>query len=325
MIISENNKKALYVFLAFLCALPFISSASALILGILFSLTIQNPYSKQIKSLTTKLLAISIVGLGAGVNLALVYEVGRAGIWYTAVSITLTLVLGILIAKKLKINQNISLLISTGTAICGGSAIAACAPVVNAKSEEISISLAAIFILNAIALIIFPPIGEAFNLTGAQFGLWSALAIHDTSSVIGAAIHYGNDAVATATTIKLTRALWIMPVALLIGIYIRAKDNIGLKDNDQTTSKKGKIKIPWFIFGFIAMAAVMTWIPALTNIGITLEFFAKRLLVVTLFLIGSGLSLQSIKNAGYRSFIFALTLWLIVASISLIAIKTNFI
>lgn len=249
-------------------------------------------------------------------NLKIVAAVGLAGIGYTVTGILFTSLIGFLLMNFLKTNKYVSTLITVGTAICGGSAIAAVAPVLDARDHDISISLAAIFILNAIALFIFPPIGHFLDLSQHQFGLWSALAIHDTSSVVGASMSYGAEALGIATTVKLARALWIIPVTFFVALYV--------KKTEQKTSTK-KAKRPWFILGFVLMAALVTWVPVLQHPGHMLSDLAKKFLVVTLFLIGSGLSVESLKEVGVKPLVLALSLWIIVASSSLYAIKYNFI
>jgi len=213
-------QKIVFFLLILICLTPFVSPPIALLLGLITAFTFGNPFPEQTKKTTKFLLQISVVLLGFGMNLSKVLEAGRDGILFTIATIFGTLSLGLLIGKLLKIDSKVSNLISSGTAICGGSAIAAIAPVIDADSEETSVSLGTVFILNSIALFIFPVIGHFFNLTEKQFGIWSAIAIHDTSSVVGAATRYGDEALQIATTVKLTRALWIAPIALLFHFYI---------------------------------------------------------------------------------------------------------
>jgi uncharacterized integral membrane protein (TIGR00698 family) len=281
-----------------------------------FSIAFSNPFLDQTRQLTPKLLQASVVGLGAGMNLAVIGEVGLGGVGYTAVGILGTLAIGLLIGKLLKMEEDTSLLVTVGTAICGGSAIAAVSSTIRAKSHEISVALATVFFLNATALFIFPVLGHLLNLNELQFGLWSALAIHDTSSVVGAAIQYGSHAVEIATTVKLARALWIIPVSLAVGIFWNRK-----KKSDTAVQKK----YPWFILGFLITAAIVTWIPALQVAGHFVNAAAKRTLVLTLFLIGSGLTRATIKNVGIKPFVQGVTLWLIVGSATLFAIQLGWI
>jgi uncharacterized integral membrane protein (TIGR00698 family) len=296
---------------------PGVSSSTALILGVVLALILGNPYREFSQKITHRLLAISVVGFGAGLNLLVVGQVGLQGIGYTVIGITLTLSLGFLFGRWLKVEKDTSLLISVGTAICGGSAIAAVAPVLKAKSHEVSVALGIVFLLNAIALFLFPPIGHFFALDETQFGLWSALAIHDTSSVVGSALQYGPHALQIATTVKLARALWIVPVALSIG-FLRARSS------HQGTGT-GKAKKPWFILGFVLAAALVTWVPSLQPAGHFVENLAKHGLVLTLFFIGSNLTKETLKSVGLRPFIQGFFLWIVMATGSLSALLLGWI
>ena len=282
----------------------------ALLAGIILASTLGNPFVHFTQKHTSTLLQISVVGLGAGMNLEVVGVVGAQGIGYTITGIALTAIIGYFLTKLLKTPHTLSTLITIGTGICGGSAIAATGPILKADNEEMSISLGVVFILNALALFIFPPIGHALSLTQHQFGLWSALAIHDTSSVVGASMQYGKEALELATTVKLARALWIIPVSLLLAFFMKSKS---------------KIKIPWFIFGFILIAAVVTWIPEFTSIGHSVSDFSKKLLILTLFFIGLNLNISSIKKVGLKPLLLGIFLWIIVASTTVLAIKFNLI
>lgn len=301
--------------LGFLLALsPWVSSGGALVMGVIIVLLFGNPYAEKTKTLPNKLLQISVIGLGAGMNLAVIGKVGLSGIGYTITGIAITLFLGNLLGKWLKIERDTSVLISVGTAICGGSAIAAVSPVIKAKHHDVSVALGTVFMLNALALFLFPWIGHQLNLTQTQFGLWSALAIHDTSSVVGASLQFGPEALKVGTTVKLARALWIMPVAFLIG-FLRRKE----------PGDTQKAKRPWFILGFIIAASVVTFIPSLQPGGHIVESMAKRLMVLTLFLIGTGLNRTAIKSVGPRPFIQGIFLWIIIGSISLGAIWAGWV
>jgi uncharacterized integral membrane protein (TIGR00698 family) len=299
---------------------PWVSSAEALILGVLLALAFGNPYSVLFKSWTHRLLALSVIGLGAGMNLEVVGRVGLQGIGYTVVGILTAFLVGTLLGKLLKIERDTSLLITMGTAICGGSAIAAIAPVIKAKHTEVSVALGTVFMMNAIALFVFPMIGHHYLLSETQFGLWSALAIHDTSSVVGATLQYGAHAVEVGTTVKLARALWIVPVAMLIG-FVRSRE----KNQEANTAAAGKARKPWFILGFLIAAALVTWIPALQGTGHQVEAVAKKLMVLTLFLIGSSLTRETIKSVGIKPFVQGIILWIFMASTSLAAICYGFI
>lgn len=304
----QKFKKYLFIALALTCAAPFVSAPLALIIGFIFTFFLGNPMPKFTSKTTSWLLKASVVGIGFGMNIQQALKAGREGLWLTIFSIFIVLTLGYLLGKWLKIGRRMSHLISSGTAICGGSAIAAVAPAIEAKDEEISISLGVIFLLNSIALIIFPLLGHYFNLSEHQFGLWSAIAIHDTSSVVGAASSYGEQALQVATTVKLTRALWIIPVSLLSVLLFR--------------SKSKKISIPWFIFLFVAAMLVNSYID-LAPINMWIYQLSKSMLVVTLFLIGSSISVSAIKKTGLKPILLGVILWIIISIISLVAI-TNF-
>lgn len=304
--------KIIFPAAAILTLTPLCSSATALLAGVALALIFGNPYSDLTKKWTHHFLSLAVVGLGAGMNLHVIGEVGLQGVGYTVISIAAALFFGTLLGLWLKTADDTSLLVSVGTAICGGSAIAAVAPVIRAKHEDVSVALGIVFILNAVALFIFPSIGHFFSLSESQFGLWSALAIHDTSSVVGAALQYGPHALEVGTTVKLARALWIIPIAFFIGL-IRAR-------NAATSTEKTRTKKPWFILGFVLMAAVVTFIPSLQSLGHQVEAAAKHILVFTLFLIGSNLTKATLKSVGIKPFIQGTLLWIIMATGSLSAI-----
>lgn len=309
-------KQAAFILAALFCLTPWCSSAFALILGVVFALTLQNPFASETKSLTPRLLSGSVVGLGAGMNLIAVAHVGAQGIGYTVVTIGLAFAVGLLLGRWLKIERNTSLLITVGTAICGGSAIAAVSPVIRARSHEISVALGIVFLLNALALFVFPVMGHALALTEPQFGLWCALAIHDTSSVVGAAMRGGPHALVIATTVKLARALWIVPVTLCIGALISQRAEPGVSP---------KAKRPYFIAGFLIAAALVTFVPGLAPAGHLVNLIAQRVLVLTLFLIGSNLSRDTIRAVGFKPFVQGIGLWIVMASTTLIAITYGWI
>ncbi len=290
---------------------PWGSSAAALGFGVGIAIILGNPLSELTKKITPKLLSFSIIGLGAGMNLVTVSQAGLSGLGYTVVSISATLFAGILLGKFFDSDRETSLLISVGTAICGGSAIAAIAPVIRAKSNSMTVALVTVFILNAIALVVFPPIGHFFKLSQHQFGIWSALAIHDTSSVVGAGLQYGAEALQVGTTVKLARALWIVPLTI----------GFGFLQNKNASDVKVKTKKPWFILGFLVMAGVVTWIPESQMMGSWVEFVAKRGLVLTFFFIGSNLSRDTFKQVGLRPFFQGFFLWILVLSSTLIFVK----
>lgn len=293
----------LFLALAVLSFSPLVSPPIALLFGILFV----NIFGKVLEtdSFVKKLLQYSIIGLGFGINLNTAIEAGSQGFLFTVSTIALVMIFGLLLAKILKIDKTIAQLISAGTAICGGSAIAAVAPILKANSKQTSIALGIVFVLNAVALFIFPEIGHFFNLTQNQFGIWSAIAIHDTSSVVGAASKYGNEALQIATTVKLARALWIIPLAFLISIF---------------TKSEGKIKIPYFIGFFVLAILAGTYLPFLQNFNSIISEISRDTLKVALFLIGAGLSLQNLKNIGIKPLLLGIILWIFISSISLYAV-----
>jgi uncharacterized integral membrane protein (TIGR00698 family) len=300
----------LFIFLFLLCLWPRIDTAVALAMGITFSLVVNNPFSKLSSKWSKVLLQVSVVGLGFGLGIGQVFQEGKKSVVYTAIGITIVLFIGRLIGKILKVNSNTSLLISFGTAICGGSAIAAIAPVIKAKDEEIAVSLATIFTLNSVALILFPFVGSLLHLSQECFGLWAALAIHDTSSVVGASASFGAVALAIATTVKLTRALWITPVVLGFAYFRKANQKVGF---------------PIFIVGFVLAALIRSLFPNLHSVWDGFAFSARRLLVMTLFLIGAGLTRDILKKVGFRPMFQAATLWMIVSIITLALIYKNII
>ena len=293
----------LFLALAVLSFSPLVSPPIALLFGILFV----NIFGKVLETDTfvKKLLQYSIVGLGFGINLNTAIEAGSQGFLFTVSTIALVMIFGLFLAKILKIDKTIAQLISAGTAICGGSAIAAVAPILKANSKQTSVALGIVFVLNAVALFIFPEIGHFFNLSQNQFGIWSAIAIHDTSSVVGAASKYGNEALQIATTVKLARALWIIPLAFLISIF---------------TKSEGKIKIPYFIGFFVLAILAGTYLPFLQNFNTIISEISRDTLKVALFLIGAGLSLQNLKNIGIKPLLLGIILWIFISSISLYAV-----
>jgi uncharacterized integral membrane protein (TIGR00698 family) len=304
-----SRQKSVFIILIFVCLTPWVSPPIALVLGLFAALTFGNPFPEQTGKATKILLQTSVVLLGFGMNLTSVIKAGKDGILFTIVTIFGTLAVGYLVGKLLKVEDEISALISSGTAICGGSAIAAVAPAIDAKSEQISVSLGTVFILNSVALILFPIIGHALNLSQNQFGIWSAIAIHDTSSVVGAAQSYGAEALAIATTVKLARALWIAPVALLFSFIYR--------------SKKAKIAIPYFIFFFLLTTLIRTYMPGEfpSSVFDSLVNLAKAGLTVTLFLIGASLSRETLKKVGIKPLFQGVLLWILISIVSLWAVS----
>jgi len=289
-----------------LCLTPWVNPPIALFSGILLTNTIGNPFWKFNQRASKLLLQLSVVGLGFGMNLYSAIEASKDGLLLIVGSILVTLALGLLFGKLFKLNKEITLLISSGTAICGGSAIAAVSPAIDAEEKDISVSLGTVFILNAVALMIFPLIGHHLELGQRSFGLWAAIAIHDTSSVVGAAQVYGEEALHMATTVKLSRALFIFPLLLFI---------IGFDPN-----KKFPAEIPWFIFGFIIAMMINTYLPALETVNGHIAYAAKKMLTLTLFLIGAGLTKEIVVNVGWKPLVMGVILWLFISVASLVII-----
>lgn len=273
-----------------------ISPAYALFIGLLFAFTFENPYPKFNKKCSKYLLQAAVVGYGFSMNLQESLRSGAEGMTFTVVSVIGVMVLGVMLGYRMHLERKTAYLISSGTAICGGSAIAAVGPVVKANSDEMAVALGVIFILNALALFIFPPLGRLADMSQTQFGTWAAIAIHDTSSVVGAGDAYGEVALNTATLIKLTRALWIIPLAFATMFIFR--------------DKTAKISIPWFIFLFVLAMVVNTYAGLPAEFGANMAFWAKKGMVLTLFLIGASLSPRSIKAVGVKPLALAVALWI---------------
>ncbi len=306
MQITNNLRKVLFIVLLAASASPLITAPIALVLGFIFVNLWGHPFPKLSGKVTSLLLKCSVVGLGFGMNLHSAIEVGKDGLLFTAMTITVVLTLGYLLGRMLGIPRRLSHLIASGTSICGGSAIAAVAPTVGASQSETSLSLGVIFLLNSIALIIFPPLGHLFDLSDHQFGMWCAMAIHDTSSVVGAASAFSEEALQIATTVKLARALWIIPVSLLSAYLFKVQGR--------------KISIPYFILFFVAAMAANSYIPSLEVVGTPIYSLSKTMLVVTLFLIGSSLSFKSMREVGVRPLLLGVGLWVVVSILSLTVI-----
>jgi uncharacterized integral membrane protein (TIGR00698 family) len=315
--LPEQARKIIFIVLFLSCLVfPFISAPIALVLGLFVALFVGHPYIAHNKKATTNLLQISVVCLGFNMNFEHALKAGQEGFLFTIGTIALTLLAGYFIGKQLKIDDKTSMLISNGTAICGGSAIAAISPIIKANDQQISVALGTVFILNSIALFIFPAIGHYLNFTDQQFGTWCAIAIHDTSSVVGAAKQYSDKALEIATTIKLERALWIIPISLITSYFQK---------------NSGKVKIPYFILYFIVAIIISTYLPTYLPVlnspigGETLFhwlfWLGKKGLVITLFLIGSGLSLKTIQTVGFKPVLQGLLLWIIIGSLSMVVIQ----
>jgi uncharacterized integral membrane protein (TIGR00698 family) len=291
----------LYLLLPLLCMCSFVTAPMALFCGILLAfLKIERPF--EFKKYSSPLLQYSVVLMGFGMSLQQVIEVSSKGIVLTACSVLLVFLFGMLLGRLLKVDRNTAMLISSGTAICGGSAIAAVSPIIKAKDNQISFALTVVFVLNALALFIFPPIGRALNMGEVDFGYWSAIAIHDTSSVVGAGAAYGPDALQTAVTVKLARTLWIIPLSFLV-LFINRKHD----------ANRGKVKIPWFILYFVVAILIAFLLPQFSELYTNLAFLGRRGMVVALFMIGCGFSFEDLKKAGWRSFVLGVLLWIVIA------------
>lgn len=314
----NNLGRYFYILAILLIAFPFqvfgvsdfITPALALFAGLVFALIFPMPFPKFNKKGSKYLLQASVVGLGFGMNVVTALKSGSEGMMFTIVSVIGVMAFGILIGIWMHLNRKTAYLISSGTAICGGSAIAAVGPVLKADDHEMAVSLGVIFILNAIALFIFPPIGHYFGMTQAQFGTWAAIAIHDTSSVVGAGDAYGAVACQIATLIKCTRALWIIPLAFATMFIFRDK-------------KGSKVSIPWFIFLFVAAMVVNTYCGIPSAVSDTIVYISKKALVVTLFFIGAGLSVGMVKKVGIRPLLLAILLWIIIGVSSFMVVMNT--
>lgn len=289
---------------------PALNGAAALLLGIIMAVCLGNPMTNEFRRWAPQALAFAVAGMGGGVFLPRVLAAGQEGLVLTLVSIVIILASGHVLSRALRCSADLGLLISGGTAICGGSAIAALSKTIHAKPRDISVALACVFLLNALALLIFPSIGKFFALSQHQFGMWAALAIHDTSSVVGAAMIYGSEALEIATVTKLARALWIIPMCLAIG-WIR---------RDAQQSFRGILKKQWFILAFLLMATVVSLFPILQPAGAWMAIIAKRLFVVSLFMIGSCVAVADIRTAGWQPLLLAILLWLITSIGSLVLV-----
>jgi len=299
----KKNNRIVYIILALLCLTPFISAAFALFLGLVFALTLGTPFSTFNKKMSKYLLQVSVVGLGFGMNLMDSVKAGSDGMIFTLFSVVSVMFMGIMIGKWLHISNVSSYLIASGTAICGGSAIAAVGPIAKANESEMSISLATIFVLNALALFLFPVFGHWLQLTQHQFGMWAAIAIHDTSSVVGAGAIYGEEALKVATTVKLTRALWIIPLSIFTSFYFKSKGD--------------RVFIPWFILFFVMAMVLNTYIQIPNILTHSIVTVARQCLTLTLFFIGAGLSRSALKMVGVKPLVLGVILWFFIAIISL--------
>ncbi|HTI60316.1 YeiH family protein [Mucilaginibacter sp.] len=303
LVLNPAARKIIFLSVAFLCLFPFVNPPLALLLGIIFAQFVGHPFAQASHKITAWLLKIAVVGLGFGMNIHSAVSAGKDGFLFTSISIVSVLSIGLVAGRLMKIDKKTSFLISAGTAICGGSAIAALSPVIQAKEKQISVAMGTIFILNSVALFLFPAIGHRLHLSQNQFGLWCAIAIHDTSSVVGAASHYGQQALEVATTVKLARALWIIPVAFLTSALFK------------TGSRK--VSIPYFIGLFILAMLINTYIPIIKPLVPYITSVSKTGLTLTLFLIGTSLSFKTLKTVGLVPLLQGVLLWTIISVTSL--------
>lgn len=303
---SITTRELIFLLALVFCISPLITPPLALLLGLIISQFIGHPYLHLNHKVSHVLLQVSVVSLGFRVNIGTAFQTGKESFLITIVTILGTLLMGYLIGRILRINSKTSYLITAGTAICGGSAIAAISPVIKGEEKQISVALATTFILNAMALVLFPLIGYYFHLSQTQFGLWCAIAIHDTSSVIGAAGKYGAQALEIATTVKLTRALWIVPLAFISTLIFK--------------NKEARIKVPWFIGLFVIAMCANSFFPAIQQYSNYISGISRPVLTVTLFLIGCGLSGKSVRSVGLKPVLQGFILWVIVSMTTLLVI-----
>ncbi len=303
-------QQALFLSIASFSLTTWISPPIALTLGMGTALTIQNPFQRTSRWMARQLLQICVILLGFGMDLAVVLQVGRKGALFAAIGIGMSLLLGQWFGKWLKIPAKTSVLISVGTAICGGSAIAAVASVIGAAEQEISLAIGTIFLLNAAALYIFPMLGHLLHLTPEQFGTWAGIAIHDISSVVGAASHFGTTALDTATAVKLSRTLWIVPISLFFSFIFQSR-------RATESHKAPTIQIPWFIGLFLLASLMRSLVPNVANWSPILTQFSEAGLKLTLFLIGTGLSIRALKVVGWQAIAQGMVLWIMMSISSL--------
>ena len=311
---KSMDSKIIFLLGLLLAGSGLVSAPIALVGGIAYGFAVEHPLRREASSLAKLLLQLSVILLGFGINLNQVIHAGKSGFLYTAISITCAVALGLVLGKLLKVRGKASYLITMGTAICGGSAIAALAPITEANEEEISISMGTVFLLNSVALLVFPAVGWWLHLNQNQFGLWAALAIHDTSSVVGAASRYGNQALAIGTTVKLARALWIVPISLVTASMM------GRVARTNSDAPRAKVKVPWFIFFFILASVASTYLTRFAPLYADMNHLGKLGLTATLFLIGTSLSRKTLKKVGFRPLLQGVVLWIIVGCASLAAI-----
>jgi uncharacterized integral membrane protein (TIGR00698 family) len=310
--------RVLFLVCAAVMLVPGVSPAVALAVGAALALTLGNPWPALSSRAAPLLLKASVVGLGFGLSLDLLLRAGALGVVYTVTVVLGTLAFGLWLGRVLRVPAETSLLIASGTGICGGSAIAAVGSAIGARGESMSAALATVFLLNAIALYLFPPVGGLVGLSESQFGVWAAVAIHDTSSVVGAAALYGATALAVATVVKLARALWIVPLTLVAAYALGGGEAGGGGRGGGRAALRG---MPWFVVVFAIAVLVRTLSPSgLEPVLDAVAVAARTGLVLTLFLIGAGLTRATLARVGGRPFAQGVILWVVVASLSLLAV-----
>ena len=303
---SPALHRILFILAAAAAFTPYVSAPLALVGGCLFAQFLGNPFPAKSASTGSLLLKASVVGLGFGMTLESALRVGKDGFWLTLATISLILVLGALAGRRLGMPRRLSHLVASGTAICGGSAIAAVGPAVRATSQEMSVALGVVFLLNAVGLVLFPPLGHLLGMDEYHFGMWAALAIHDTSSVVGAASAYGPEALQVATTVKLARALWIIPLTIASALLFK--------------NRGSKVRVPLFILGFVAAIACNTWLPLPEWLTGGIVYASRNALSVCLFLIGTSLTLETARKVGWQPLALGVTLWCACSVFSLLAL-----
>ena len=311
--LNRNLHWALFALIALVMLLPLVTPPMGLAAGLVFALLFGSPLGAKNSKWASQLMKVCIVGLGFGISFAAVLNAGSTGLWITGIAAMSVVASGVILGALMRVDRTAARLISSGTAICGGSAIAALAPVLRAKSEAIAVALAVVFILNAVALYLFPPVGMALGLNQEQFAIWSAIAIHDTASVVGAAASFGDQALELATVLKLARALWIVPLVLVFAWVVRR----AMLHENASEGDAVKMQWPWFIGVFVLASACRSLLPEGQAVFDGIAAAARQLLVLTLFLIGAGLSIEALKSVGVRPLLHGVLLWLLTGGLTL--------
>lgn len=308
--------KAIFVIGLAVCLVPITPPWAALCLGIAIALALGNPFPKESKNVSKILLQCCVVLLGFSMDLGTVVKAGSQGILFALASISGVFLLGWLLQRALGLRPIAGLLVSTGTAICGGSAIAAMSTVTNADQEDVSVAVGTVFILNAVALLIFPPLGHYFGLTETQFGTWAGIAIHDVASVVGAGKAYGPVALDVGTAVKLSRVLYLIPITIIAAWWLKRTSKNEVADG------KTASPFPYFILGFIAASVIRTYVPAIGEFAPNIKMVASVGLAVALYLIGSGITRKTLQNVGFRPLIQGVVLWLFISVASFFVVKS---